>query len=637
MGYNRMRWRGSAAIWVFSVCGIAGILLIEAPRYAGSHTLYRTVMEMLHRAQMEQYPSPYKPIVFGLTGTILLVAAAWILLKCARTGGMSLGGRPYLLSIVGVMIAAAALRTINYLHLPYGLWIDNAMAGLHALTVLKYREFPLYFHTNYGYEPIMPYLMTAAISFLGNTAVAIRLPGLIAGLVTLLVHARFSRVHFDRLTSLVSTAFLGFSLCHIVLSRQGFRCILMPLFALLTVHCLLKAFSGAGSRWFIYSGIWLGLSNYTYVAIRFFVFVVFVVILHQWWVHRLSFRRIIGIMARVYIPAGCIVAPLMVYFHRNPHLFSGRAVSTVIFNQPGAWPGLLHNTRQLLGMFLLAGDIQPRHNILALPALNPIEGLFFIAGLLWITRNLKKPQYWALFSWMGVMMVPSWITEGAPSFMRLLSIFPAMALIGAVGFREVIERLPAGPRGKYAVLVLVILSGLAYSAVHTFVTWPHVLDHVPADRRSHYGFCEDEYDLAQMCITDDQNEFVLSPQLFFHPTIQYLCYGKTGLILASDPNDILPYFDNKEGVVFVFTNVKRNLWWIRDSREKDFFAWQKREYGISSLDIYYVLLNYFGTRLPVMESDHRLETALRAQLPEAPEESVGIITVIRYPKFNKPE
>ena len=609
---------------------VAGILMIEIPRYFGNPPMKQAVSDMLFRAQMEHYPSPYTHGIWGLAGSLLLLVGAFFLLKSRRHDDVTISKRSFGVLLTCVVIAGMALRLLHYIDFPHGLWIDNGMAGLHGLTVLKYRELPIYFHTNYGYEPIMLYMITACIAILGNSAIAIRLPAILVAFLTILVTVRFTRAHYDRFTSVASTAFLAFSLCHIVLSRQGFRCILMPLFAVLIVEAMLQALDGKTPRSFSVAGIWLGLSIYSYVAIRFFIFIPILMIFHHMLTRRMSMRDAGGAVLRVFIPAAVVVAPLMIFFFYNPNLFSGRAMSTVVFNQPHPWQELLHNTRQILGMFFLAGDLQPRHNVMALPLFNPIESLCFMVGLLVVIRRFRILKYGTLLLWMAVMMVPSWITEGAPSFMRLLSMFPAAFLIAAVGLRETVARVQKFVRPPQLILILVLLAGWSYSYHSIFAIWKHSLETMPDNKRSHYGFCEDEYDLAQLFNADTEKEFIVSPQIFLHPSVQYLCYGKKGLILISDPDDPESYIRDKDSAVFVYTSVERNLWWLRTNREKDFFAWEKREYQISDQALRDVLTNHYGTHLPVMASDSRMGKRLQEIYPDLVQEQVGIFTVMRY-------
>lgn len=615
---------------------VIGILMIEIPRYCFAEPMKQTVANMLYRFQMEHYPSPYTHLSWGFAGSVLLMIAAYLLIRNTGHERIPVKTTIFPLLMAAVIVTGTLLRVIHYSSFPHGLWIDNGMAGLHSLTVLKYHECPIYFHSNYGYEPINPYLISICIALLGNTAIAIRLPALLISLATLFVCARFTRLHFGRFAALAATAFMSLSLSHNVLSRQGFRCILMPLFAMLIMDALLRAFKEHRPGSFHWAGFWLGLSMYSYVAVRFFIFIPVLMIIHQLVFRRMTLKKACETGLRIFIPAGVIVLPLLIYFVINPNLFSGRAVSTVVFQQPEPWRELWHNTRQILGMFSLAGDLQPRHNIVSLPLLNPLESVFFIMGLFLVIHRFKTIEAGALVIWMIVMMVPSWITEGAPSFMRLLSMFPAVWVVTALGLETFSDRCGLWMRRCRSLIpAAVFLFGLAYSALNIFGVWRDSLESMPDSKRSHYGFCEDEFDLSQVIVGSPDIEFVVSPQIFLHPSVQYLCYGKKGLILNSDPKDLDSYMIGKDHAVFIYTSTERNLWWLRTSQEKDFFFWQKREYGLSDKEIRDVLTNHYGTHLPVMASDQRLKDRLLDVYPDAPEEQVGIFTIVRCHRLRK--
>lgn len=613
-------------IRISAFTALAGILLIEYPRYAGAEPMKKTVTDMLYRFQMEQYPSPYTHWILGMAGCLLLVISAIFLVRKSPVTEVPMRETTFRVLIAAVVLAGILFRVIDYADFPHGLWIDNGMCGLHCLTVLKHREFPIYFHSNYGYEPINPYLMTFFIAVLGNTAIAIRLTGLVASLLTIPACIRLARRHFDRVTAVAAPAFLALSLSHIVMSRQGFRSIWMPLFSLLIIYWLLRAFDEGNPRYFITAGIWMGLSQYSYVAMRFFIFIPVLLILHQLLLKRLPMKKAAAAVFRIYLPAGAVVLPLLLYFLLNANLFSGRASSTVIFSWAEPWRVFWHNTRQILGMVSLAGDLQPRHNVLALPFFNPLESAFFVVGLAVLIRRFRELKYASVLIWMAVMTVPSWITEGAPSFMRLLSMFPAAWLTAAIGLREIAGR--TRPVARNLLLTGVLLSGVVYSGHYIFDEWRESLETMPENKGSHYGFCEDEYDLCEFFLDSPEIEFVISPQLFLHPSVQYLCYGKKGLILNSDPMDLESYIGSKGSAVFVYTSVERNLWWLRTNPEKDFFFWQRREYRISDKEMRDVLTNHYGTHLPVMASDNRLEARLNELFPDARRQKIGIFTIV---------
>ncbi len=612
--------------WISVVLALTGILLIEYPRYLGTQPMLKMATEMINLDQMWHYTSPYTHWGLGLAGSLLLVISAIFLIRKSLVKEVSMQKTGFRILIAAVVLTGILFRVIQYTDLPHGLWIDNGFCGLHCLTVLKHHEFPIYFHSNYGYETLNPYLMTFFIALFENKVLVTRLPGLIVSLLTILAFMLFARRHFDRFITIAASTFLALSLSHIVMSRQGFRSIWMPLFSVMIMYWLLQALKDCNTRHFILAGIWMGLAQYSYVAMRLFIFIPALLILHQLLFKRIPMKKATAGFLQVYLAAGIVVLPLFLYFLGNVNLFYGRASSTVIFNMPEPWHEFQHNTRQILSLFSLAGDLQPRHNVLALPFFNPLEIVFFMIGLVVLIRRFRELKYASVLIWMLVMMAPAWITMGAPSFMRLLSMFPAAWLTAAIGFREIAGRIRR--QTGYFFLAGVLLCGVVYSGYYFFSKWKESLRTMPSNKESLYGFCNDEVDLCKFFLNSPENEFVLSPQLFFHPSVQYLCYKKKGLILNSDPNWIEPYIEKNGSATFVYTSLDRNLWWLRTSPDKDFFFWQRREYDISDREIMNCLENHYQSHLPVIASDKRLEAHLNKQYPEAPRKKVGIFTLV---------
>jgi hypothetical protein len=85
----------------------------------------------------------------------------------------------------------------------------------------------------------------------------------------------------------------------------------------------------------------------------------------------------------------------------------------------------------------------------------------------------------------------------------------------------------------------------------------------------------------------------LSPQYFYHSTIQYLTYEKSQpkLYYNTKLEDIM----KKDKVtIVIFQPVVSNLWWLRDDEGKNFFKWWNQVYGIKNDEIHAQLLKSYG-------------------------------------------
>src|SRR5512143_4375677 len=83
-----------------------------------------------------------------------------------------------------IVMVALALRVYAIDRLPPGLFGDEAVAGLDALDVLA-GDFAIWFHAHLGREPLYVYLVALSYAAFGVSALATRLPAIVAGLLTI--------------------------------------------------------------------------------------------------------------------------------------------------------------------------------------------------------------------------------------------------------------------------------------------------------------------------------------------------------------------------------------------------------------------------------------------------------------------
>jgi len=381
------------------------------------------------------------------------------------------------LTIILVLLAAAAFFRLYPATAPPGLYYDEAYNGVDALEVLRTGQWPIYFPHNSGREPLFLWLVTLSVATLGRTVLALRLPAVLVGLATvpvtyLLVRVMFAGERRARSVALatLATAWLTVSHWHVHFSRMGFRAISLPLmeaiaFGLLwwalhtsaekiRVHPLLSA------SYFALAGAALGLCLYTYTAGRFtpLVPVAFFIL---WIISRLSRRspqhatrntirntfhvsRFTFYVSRFtfYVLSAALIAlPLAAYAVQNPIVFAGRSSDVAVWAAPDPARALLDNVVATVGMFGLHGDVTWRHNLAGKPVFDPLTALLFYAGVLVALWRWRRPPYTFLLAWLGVMLLPGLISQDAPHFLRTIGIMPAIFIFPAITVVEVYNRL----------------------------------------------------------------------------------------------------------------------------------------------------------------------------------------------------
>ncbi len=353
-----------------------------------------------------------------------------------------------------ITILALFFRLYRLDAIPLGLHYDEAANGIDALGVLQGIH-PIFFEANSGREPLFIYLVAASIGLLGRNPLAIRVVSAIIGTATIpvtyfLVKELFSKVSDSpRRLALLSSLWLALSYWHINFSRIGYRGILLPLLSSLSFYFLWRGWNlppqGKGRLLsFALSGVSLGLSLYTYIPSRFLpLFLLsFAGCLsiasskeRRW---RSEFRAILLVI----LVALLIFSPLGYYFLRHFDAFvqSARNVSVFnpLWNQGGVPRTLARNILQTLGMFVIKGDPNWRHNPAQRPAFNPFTASFFLLGLCIALHNYKRGPYLFTMLWMVVMSFPAILTaSGMPHSLRSIGMLPAVYIFPAIGTEAV--------------------------------------------------------------------------------------------------------------------------------------------------------------------------------------------------------
>jgi hypothetical protein len=386
---------------------------------------------------------------------------------------------PFLL----IFILAAALRLIALPHMPPGLQHDEVFHGHDAVTVLLgYR--PLYFTSNAGNEPLFIYLMSLTIGLFGHTVWGIRLAAVICGLSTLLFTYLWIRRAYTNRMALIASAFMAVSFWPLCLSRVGLRAASVPMMAACSAWLLFEGITRIQNPeersqkkrvwiWFVAAGVALGLSLYTYPAARTLpiVFLLFW-ILYSGFSRKINKPLLITLLTAliVFAPLGYVIATQPQADVRLQQL--GGPVQEAL---KGNLEPVLRYTRDTLGMFNIAGDPIARYNLPGRPVFDLITGLLFLGGVLIALRNWREPRNLFALLWLPIGLLPSMLSDSAPSFLRASASLPVAFLFPALALDWLIDR--ASPRQHGKTIALILTAGLiAFTGSLTirdyFFVWP---------------------------------------------------------------------------------------------------------------------------------------------------------------------
>ncbi len=516
-----------------------------------------------------------------------------------------------------IILFGAILRFWKLEGLFDGVFWDEAYKGLDAIAIREYGERPVFLNWNAGREALVAYL-TAGLSFLtGYSGYTVRAVEAIAGVATLLFFYLFIRQIFNHKIALLSLFLFTVSKYHIIYSRYGLRVNLILLFETATLYFLARGINATKNRYtyFVFAGLVGGLGFYTYIAYRIFPLVVLAFLLDRG--NRMKLRANIAPLAAALLVSAVVVAPLAQHYIENRKSFTDRMERTAVWattkkTEPKPLPVLLFiSARDTLGMWTFKGDSIERQNVREEPALSSFSTAFFLLGLVLFVANFRKPYSLFFIAYFLIGVLPGILTGLSPHASRNMGALPAAIVFTSFGILVAIRFFSQLP-GR--VLFMIVLAGnLITGPVDGLFRYSAVLDRMGAGRSALWGMDIAETDIGHLINqVGDGCEAYLSPQLFFHATIELLTYKKSEHQLW-DSKTVVP--KDKIALIFLQT-TPRNQWWLRDAEGKDFFKWWRQRYKMDGKFIKLEILRIYGN-YPQMtrQSDRRLLNILRQQFP----------------------
>ncbi|MFQ5878455.1 MAG: ArnT family glycosyltransferase [Acidobacteriota bacterium] len=387
-------------------------------------------------------------------------------------GGILRIGRSGLL-LGAVLVCAAAVRLYGLSWLPPAHYRDVALTALDAMRAASGHP-----RLHYTYdEGLYSNLMGLGFVLFGPSDWSVRLPGALIGVLTCWGVYRLGKSLRHRRAGLYGAALLGASFWHLLLSRSGFRAILLPLLLALSIALLVEGLRGRSVARMAAAGALLGLGVHVYPAVRFAPFILPIYLLAELGHDREAWRRAAKGLAAFLGAALLVALPMLVhYLHRPEHFTLPHRVVSVF--SPKLAPGqaglnLRRNVPATLLMLHWSGDRNWRHNIAGAPMLDPISGLLMLIGAVAALRG-PPPSAALLLAWVPIMLLPSYLSvEGVPHALRSCGALPAVALLAGFGLAAV-EDLSARRAGERfaAAGALALLVGLGiWTSYRYFIVW----------------------------------------------------------------------------------------------------------------------------------------------------------------------
>jgi len=382
-----------------------------------------------------------------------------------------------------IVLIGAAFRLYRLDEIPADMGWDLPYNYFDADRIL-HGEYWIFFPHNLGREGLFFYLIALCSRFIGLSPYSIRLTSAIIGILTIPALYFLAKHIFNREIAFYATTFLAMSKWHIVLSRSGFRVILMPLCTTLVLYCLVRALSTHRAVDFAWLGIALGLGLYSYKAFLFVPPTVTLAVGTYLLLHKENnYRDLLKGLAVTLIISLLVYIPMVRYLWDNPQAYFQReAVQFLMlkrgFDAGGSLPSeLLYNLRTSLLMFNQIGDGNSRFNVPFQRHLGFVSGVLFALGLGYALFRGKRGFVALLLVFWFLLILPMTVTmlpRETPNLFRSSGVIGPTLIIAslplAVLRRWLAGHLPAGNRTSFTLYM-----GLESSVKSKLREWQVVL------------------------------------------------------------------------------------------------------------------------------------------------------------------
>jgi 4-amino-4-deoxy-L-arabinose transferase-like glycosyltransferase len=366
-----------------------------------------------------------------------------------------------------IVLIASTLRLWQFGKVPISPDWDEVALGYNAYSIMQTgrdeygKFFPIIIRSFNDYKPALYlYLTIPSIKILGLNVIAVRLPSVIFGILTVLATFFLAKELFKKNNlALLSAFLLAISPWHIQFSRVAFETNVGLALNTLGVLFFLKALK---KPWFLFlSVLMFGLSLHVYQSEKVFVPLLIAILIF-------SFRKKFFSIRKRHIYASFVIfalflLPLLYFIFTNKDALS-RAKTVSIFSNSSIIAvnteklvkdrannnilGLVLDNRRVefikyiaggylshldLNWLFIKGDIA-RHHAPGVGLMYLIELPFLLMGIYFlIFGNFDKAVKAFLILWFLIVPIPASVTTDVPHAVRTINFLPLLQILTAIG------------------------------------------------------------------------------------------------------------------------------------------------------------------------------------------------------------
>ena len=382
--------------------------------------------------------------------------------------------------IIFILLLGLILRFFLLSQNPPSLNWDEVSHGYNAYSILKTGKdewgisYPTVFRAYGDYKlPVYIYLAAISEAIFGLSAFSVRLPSIVAGMVTVLFTYLLAKKLFGKRVGIISSLLVAIEPWSLFLSRGAFEANVCLTLIVSGVYFFIEA--KENPKKLVLSSLLLGLSIWTYNSARVFIPLLLVTLV---FVFRKDFTEVYK-KAKTNVYMAIVITLLffipMFWQLLNPAGLARYSWVTIIdegaiaqINQDRItsdlspfFSRLVHNKVTYLAprfivnyishfspkYLFLKGGSHYQFNIPDAGLIYPINGLFILFGLYFLVKKRTKETLFVLI-WLLLAPIASSLTREAPHTLRSITILPLPMVITAIGIEGLLRKFNLSSKTK---------------------------------------------------------------------------------------------------------------------------------------------------------------------------------------------
>lgn len=500
-----------------------------------------------------------------------------------------------------ILLLAFLLRIIKVGSFP-PLYTDEASFGYNAFSLLKTgrdeygTRLPVILRSFGDYKPALSsYLAIPFVAVFGLNELAIRLPSVILGTLTVLLIYFLTREIFKKSVisyklSVISSFLLAISPWHIHLSRMSMLVGIELFFMTAGIYFFIKGVKEKAGYLFL-SSLCFALSLYVYYGTRLTLALILISLFVVFRKRLLQKKKAIflsGLLALV------ILIPLFLTFLKNPAILTARVKWVSLFRYPEVrgriWDAIgfdagmpplfvrfLHNkpvyyAKDILRRFLqhfspsfllFQGDQASPFHIWGMGVSYLVFYPFLLLGFVEFVRHFKR-EWWLILFWLLIAPLPASLTAYTPAANRSFNLVVPLQIITALGLVKFFGKVKKGLQLNKILLLftfLFLLNFVYFLRQYGYIT----LRKIPRE----YRFGQKELVRFITAKADDYDQVIASEKatgyIFF---LFYERYSPEKYWQEAEIDTTLNDFGFEHVLGFNKYRFKRNFDWIEEEKRE---------------------------------------------------------------------